>query len=100
MENRTPLILITAVVALVLAFMCAHRLRAVKNEINPALTKPGLVAPYYGGFNKFSADIQWMQSLQHRGSIEKLNDELAEILYRRADTLTSLDPFFWEAYSQ
>jgi tetratricopeptide (TPR) repeat protein len=99
MNNRTPFILITALVALVLAFFCAQKLAVAKQEINPAVGKK-IIHPLCMGFNKFFADLAWMQSLQHRGSIDKLNDDLAEILYRRADKLTALDPFFFEAYSQ
>lgn len=99
MNNRTPFLLITAIVALALAFLSAQKLRVAKQEINPAMGK-GIINPLPLGFNKFIADLGWMQSLQHRGSIDKLNDDLAEILYRRADKLTSLDPYFFEAYSQ
>jgi hypothetical protein len=99
MNNRAPLIFITAAAALILAFFCTQKLREAKQQIDPAIGK-GIISPVCGGFNKFLADLAWMQSLQHRGSIDKLNDDLAEILYRRADKLTSLDPFFFEAYSQ
>jgi len=99
MNNRTPLLVITAVAALLLSFFGAQKLRDAKQQIDPAIGK-GIIYPFCGGFNKFLADLAWMQSLQHRGSIDKLNDDLAVILYRRADKLTSLDPFFFEAYSQ
>src|SRR6185295_18445521 len=99
MNDRILPILVTAFVALVLSFFGAQKLLQAKQTIDPAVGK-GVIAPYYGGLNKFFGDLAWMQSLQHRGSIDKLNDDLAEILYRRADKLTSLDPFFYEATSQ
>jgi len=99
MNNRSLPILITAAVALILAFVCAQKLHSAKREFDPAVGK-GIISPTCMGFNKFLGDLAWMQSLQHRGSIDKLNDDLAEILYRRADKLTSLDPFFFEATSQ
>lgn len=99
MNNRSLPILITAAVALALAFFCAQKMYTAKREFDPAVGG-GIISPTCMGFNKFFGDLAWMQSLQHRGSIDKLNDDLAEILYRRADKLTSLDPFFFEATSQ
>lgn len=99
MNNRAPLLLIFGLISLALAFLVAQQLKTEKKQINPAIDK-GLINPYGAGFNKFLADLAWMQSLQHRGSIDKLNDDLVDILYRRADRLTSFDPYFYEAYGQ
>jgi hypothetical protein len=52
------------------------------------------------GFNKVMSHLAWMRLIQLRGGMDKVTPQQAEILAKKYESLTDMDPLFLQAYEQ
>ena len=53
---------------------------------------------FYAGMDKFLSGVNWMTLVQWQASHTDMDDATAELLYRKFNALTNLDPLFVDAY--
>lgn len=74
----------------------AHWLRDRKAKIaGYEMVRPTM---FYAGLDKFLSGVNWMTLIQWQAANPDLNDQSAELLYRKFNALTNLDPLFYDAY--
>lgn len=53
---------------------------------------------FYAGMDKFLSGVNWMTLVQWQANHSDMDDATAELLYRKFNALTNLDPLFVDAY--
>jgi len=102
MQNFPKISAIILVVGLVVSVYASRTMRqdrVTKHKIGSPTRQTMVYLPVLG-FDKFYADIKWMQCVNEMGGLKgALDDVSAEYFYRQFDRITDLDPDFEKAYS-
>ena len=88
---------VVMVVALVLSSYLAQKLLPQEEAI--AKTRKDMTKAPLGGFNKFTADVQWMRFINYCGRQKSVTKENAEVIYSKLDNILNNDPDFEKAYT-
>ncbi len=90
-----PLLTVVVIGATANIFM-ADWLRSQKTAIaNYESNRPTM---FYAGMDKFLSGVNWMTLVQWQANHSDMDDATAELLYRKFNALTNLDPLFLDAY--
>lgn len=95
MNRRLITHIMVMVIAVIIGGYIAGRLN--NSEAKKAMGDKAFSSSY-AGFNKFASDIQWMLFVNYSGSINSVNKETSQILYKKLKAIISNDPSFAKAY--
>lgn len=95
MKRRIIIHLIVILITVIGGGMLAEILIGTQAKISVAKSA---FSPHIAGFNKFASDIQWMLLINYFGSIERVDDENSDKIYKKLKTIVDNDPNFEKAY--
>ena len=91
---------ITHVVVMIIAISISSWLASSLQTEQTAISKnrTELTSKTLCGFNKFTADIQWMFFVNYCGRLNAISSENSEVVYNKLTTILNNDPDFLKAY--
>lgn len=96
MQKLSMPLLTVVVIGATTNIFIADWLRSQKTAIaSYENTRPTM---FYAGMDKFLSGVNWMTLVQWQANHADMDDATAELLYRKFNALTNLDPLFMDAY--
>ncbi|MDD2709034.1 MAG: zinc ribbon domain-containing protein [Verrucomicrobiae bacterium] len=85
------------IISLVVSMMLSIKIHNGRDPVSVKTAKGGN-SLFTAGFQKALSHFAWMRLIQLRGGMDKVTPERADILIKKYDNLTNLDPMFAKAY--